>query len=131
MVLYFIDIHCIFFKTEAWFQNGIVSFQQVLKENILETFWKRDSASFHKVPIPIPVPKQEADVRWSFRATYEYIQLLIISIINKECAYSVLRNNQNYQKIVIYPIKPIIHIANYIYLLCPTWKTYHRNPPRK
>lgn len=44
--------------------------------------------------------------------------MLIISIIKKECAYSVLilRNNQNYQKIVIYPIKPIIHIANYIYI---------------
>ncbi|WZY85923.1 hypothetical protein YC2023_032307 [Brassica napus] len=31
--------------------------------NILEALWKRDSVSFHKIPIPIPVPKREADVR--------------------------------------------------------------------
>ncbi|WZZ66343.1 hypothetical protein YC2023_077713 [Brassica napus] len=50
------------YALEAYPYNESV-IQKRNRENILEAFWKRDYVSFHKVPISIPVPKWEADVR--------------------------------------------------------------------
>ena len=53
----------IFLKNRSVIPKWNRKLPMCFKENILEASWKRDSVSFHKVPIPIPVPKREAYVR--------------------------------------------------------------------